>query len=141
MEELFPKSEYQLLCERIEGKDEDYARQECRNYFDSLVERLRSHISVSEWGHARSVALDVCEANIKAMFKEFPRNRLNECISDLCHRVSSAIQAGVTYILPAKPLKYLVTYGEWESIYKAIQLADARVLDELADKYGGAAND
>lgn len=141
MEELFPKSEYQLLCERIEGKDEGYARQECRNYFDSLVERLRSHISLSEWGHARSVAVKLCEANCKAMFKEFPRNRLNECISDLCNRVSAALQTGATYILPFKPLKYLVTYGEWESIDKAIQLADARVLDELATKYGSAAND
>lgn len=136
MEELFPKSEYQLLCERIEGKDEDYARQECSEYFATLVTRLRRHVSRKEWGNARKVAEMVCEARIKPIFKECSRKDLFRTISEVADSVADNMVKGFPSTSSgAYVLEFLLTYDEWDAVATSLRSSDSETIRKIANKY------
>lgn len=142
MEQLFPKTEYDELLEKIDGKSQEYCHRECSKYFDTLVTRLRRHVSRKEWGNARKVAERVCEARIKSIFKECDRKALFSTISDVAASVADNMVKGFSANASgAYVLEFLLTYDEWDAVANALRSSDSETIRKIADKYGGAAKD
>ena len=142
MEQLFPKTEYDELLEKIDGKSQEYCRRECSKYFDTLVTRLRRHVSRKEWGNARKVAEMVCEARIKPIFKECDRKDLFRTISEVADSVADNMVKGFPSTSSgAYVLEFLLTYDEWDAVANSLRSSDSETIRKIANKYRGAAND
>lgn len=141
MEQLFPKTEYEELLEKIDGKSPEYCRRKCSEYFDTLVTRLHKHVSCKEWGNARKVAEMVCEARIKSIFTDCDRTDLFHTISDVAASVADNMDKGFSSNSSgAYVLEFLLTYDEWDAVANSLRSSDSETIRKIADKYRELAN-